>query len=237
MPRPAYAGRFSSAAYVRLLLPQSEALAVLTACTTFGCAAGITVTIPRAGAIGEAAANLSSCRTFRSNPVSGKRICMITHSFYESDNRVIRYAEALAKRGDTVDVLALRNNPGLPREEVINGVRLHRIQDRFGKKERAKVSFLWPLLQFLIASSRRVAVEHRRNAYDLVHVHNVPDFLVFAAWYPRLTGARVILDIHDILPEFYCSKFDASKDLGADVGTLQARSDLRRPGRSRHPRQ
>ncbi len=136
---------------------------------------------------------------------------MVTHSFYERDNRVIRYAEALARRGDTVDVLALRNNPSLPREAVVNGVRLHRIQDRFGKKERAKVSFLWPMLQFLIASSRRVAVEHRRNAYDLVHVHNVPDFLVLAAWYPRLTGARVILDIHDILPEFYCSKFNASE--------------------------
>jgi glycosyltransferase involved in cell wall biosynthesis len=41
----------------------------------------------------------------------------------------------------------------------------------------------------------------------LLHIHNVPDFLVFAAWYPKLTGAKVILDIHDIVPEFYSSKF------------------------------
>ena len=32
--------------------------------------------------------------------------------------------------------------------------------------------------------------------------------MVFAAWYPKLTGARIILDIHDIVPEFYASKFD-----------------------------
>ena len=36
------------------------------------------------------------------------RICMLTYSFYESDNRVLRYATTLAQRGDSVDVLALR---------------------------------------------------------------------------------------------------------------------------------
>jgi hypothetical protein len=30
-------------------------------------------------------------------PVATRRICMVTHSFYESDNRVLRYAEALVK--------------------------------------------------------------------------------------------------------------------------------------------
>jgi glycosyltransferase involved in cell wall biosynthesis len=49
-----------------------------------------------------------------------------------------------------------------------------------------------------------------KNRYDLVHVHSVPDFLVFAAIVPKLFGAKVILDIHDILPEFYASKFRRS---------------------------
>jgi len=39
-------------------------------------------------------------------------------------------------------------------------------------------------------------------------VHNVPDFEVFAGIIPKLTGAKIILDIHDILPEFYGSKFN-----------------------------
>jgi glycosyltransferase involved in cell wall biosynthesis len=49
-----------------------------------------------------------------------------------------------------------------------------------------------------------------RRRYDIVHVHNVPDFLVFAAAVPKLMGARIILDIHDILPEFYSGKFGSS---------------------------
>jgi glycosyltransferase involved in cell wall biosynthesis len=145
----------------------------------------------------------------KSSP-SGKRICMVTHSFYESDNRVIRYAETLAKRGDTVEVFALRRSSDMPKEEVISGVSVFRIQDRFGKREKSKSSFLLPALRFLVASSKEVTRRHRIQRYDLAHVHNIPDFLVFAVWYLKLTGAKVILDIHDIVPEFFASKFGSS---------------------------
>ena len=136
---------------------------------------------------------------------------MITHSFYESDNRVIRYAETLARRGDTVEVLALRRSAEMPAEETISGVKVFRIQDRFGKTAQSRSEFLWPLIRFLIASSWQVTRRHARQRYDIVHVHNIPDFLVFAAWLPKLTGARVILDIHDIVPELFASKFKAGK--------------------------
>jgi len=141
----------------------------------------------------------------------GKRICMITHSFYESDNRVIRYAETLAQRGDSVEVFALRRSPETPKEEIIAGVKVFRIQDRFSKDRQSKsADFLWPLLRFLAVSSWWLTRRHLRRRYQLVHVHNIPDFLVFAAWYPKLTGTKVILDIHDIVPEFFGSKFKVS---------------------------
>ena len=136
-----------------------------------------------------------------------KRVCMITHSFYESDNRVTRYAEALAARGDRVDVVALRRSPESPRQETIDGISVFRIQDRFKKAERSLAAYAWPLVRFLAASSWWVTRRHARKPYDFLHVHNIPDFLVFAAWYPKLTGARIILDVHDIVPEFFASKF------------------------------
>ena len=137
---------------------------------------------------------------------------MISHSFYESDNRVLRYAESLAARGDDVEILALRRTPEQPVEETINGVKLFRIQDRFGKKEKSKSSFLWPLLRFLFLASWWVMRRHWKRRFNLIHVHNIPDFLVFSAWYPKLMGAKVILDIHDIVPEFFASKFGGSSD-------------------------
>jgi glycosyltransferase involved in cell wall biosynthesis len=146
-------------------------------------------------------------------PVRTRRIAMVTHSFYESDGRVTRYAEALASRGDTVEVFALRRQPDLPVHERIRGVNLHRIQARYVKSAQSRWSYLWPLLRFLAVSSWELTRRQLRQPYDLVHVHNIPDFLVFAAWFPRRRGAGVILDIHDIVPEFYGSKFAAKEGL------------------------
>ncbi len=161
-------------------------------------------------AISDLDLNVGGCAV--SNPGrSPKRICMITHSFYARDNRVMRYAETLTQRGDSVDVIALRSHPGMSREGVVNGVRVHLVQDRFDKNEKSTASFLWPLLRFLFLSSRCLNRLHRQQPFDLIHIHNFPDFLVFAAWYPKVRGAKVILDIHDIMPEFFGSKFGRSE--------------------------
>jgi glycosyltransferase involved in cell wall biosynthesis len=40
----------------------------------------------------------------------------------------------------------------------------------------------------------------------------VPDFEVFATIFAKLKGTKIILDIHDIVPEFYASKFNESKN-------------------------
>ena len=35
---------------------------------------------------------------------------------------------------------------------------------------------------------------------------------MFAALVPRLSGSRVLLDLHDLMPEFYCARFDTTMD-------------------------
>ena len=39
----------------------------------------------------------------------------------------------------------------------------------------------------------------------------MPDYLVAAATYPKLTGAKVLLDVHDLVPELYAAKFDVDE--------------------------
>lgn len=133
-------------------------------------------------------------------------VCMVAYTFYESDNRVRRYAESLAQRGDRVDAFALQR-PGLPAYEVLRGVHVYRIQKRV-INEGGPFSYLIKLLLFFIRSAVLLAKRHLAAPYQLIHVHSVPDFQVFAALVPRLGGAKVILDIHDIVPEFYASKFN-----------------------------
>jgi glycosyltransferase involved in cell wall biosynthesis len=138
------------------------------------------------------------------------RVCMVTYSFYEGDTRVIQYATALAGRGDQVDVLSLRKE-GDPRFEVLQGVNVYRIQER-KVNEKSQLMYLFRIIRFLFVSALLLTKNQFSKRYDVIHVHSVPDFLVFAALVPKLLGARIILDIHDILPEFYASKFGASRD-------------------------
>jgi len=159
---------------------------------------------------GELASFIARQKTARVS--RGRRICMVTHSFYGTDARVARYAEALAERGDQVDVLALQASRTSPTIERVGRVNLVRLQSRFGKSEKRRLSYLIPVLRFLVLSAFWITRQHARKPYDLLHIHNVPDFLVFAGWYPRLTGARIILDIHDIVPEFYASKFNQGQE-------------------------
>jgi glycosyltransferase involved in cell wall biosynthesis len=137
------------------------------------------------------------------------RACMVAYTFYESDNRVRRYAETLARHGNEVDAVVLRRE-GQPAFEIISGVRVHRVQKRV-RNERNPVSYLLKLLLFLFRSAWALTLRHLKTPYHLIHVHSVPDFEVFATLIPRLMGARVILDIHDIVPEFYASKFKVSE--------------------------
>jgi glycosyltransferase involved in cell wall biosynthesis len=138
------------------------------------------------------------------------RVCMVAYTFYECDNRVMRYAETLVQEGHDVEVFALQT-ADLPEHETICGVRVHRLQTR-RVNERGQLSYAWRIWLFLLRAFFQVTKNDWKHRYDLVHVHSVPDFLVFAALFPRLRGTPVILDIHDILPEFYLGKFGGGKD-------------------------
>jgi glycosyltransferase involved in cell wall biosynthesis len=145
---------------------------------------------------------------------------MVTYSSYEVDNRVRRYAEALVRRGDQVEAIALASHDVLLGPEEISGVAVYRIQRR-DRNERGKWTYAWRLLRFLIGAFVFLKQRHKHLHYDLIHIHNMPDFLVFAAWYPKWTGAKLILDIHDLVPELFANKFDAH-DKGGYIGVLKA---------------
>lgn len=137
------------------------------------------------------------------------RIAMAAYAFYEGNARIQQYCNALVQRGHKVDVIALRRTDE-PKYMNVKGVNVYGIQERVVNETR-QATYLFRIMRFLFRLAIVLTKRHRTEHYDLIHVHSVPDFLVLAALLPKLTGAAVILDIHDILPEFYASKFGASK--------------------------
>ncbi len=99
-------------------------------------------------------------------------------------------------------------SPGLPQPYQLKGVNMYGVQSR-DNKETGKWSYALQVLRFLYNSLVFVTRRHHKIRYDLIHVHNIPDFLVFAALYPKWTGAKIILDIHDVVPELFEGKFNS----------------------------
>lgn len=130
---------------------------------------------------------------------------MVVHAYYEGDARVRRYGESLASLGHQVDVLALRAKDKAKREHL-RGVDVHRLP--LSRRRGGTLRYLFEYLWFTFLCGLVLTWRWRR--YDVVHVHNMPDFLVFAAFVPRLLGRKVVLDVHDLMPEVYCSKFKTS---------------------------
>lgn len=132
-------------------------------------------------------------------------ICMISYSQYEHDNRVHRYSESLVRRGDGVDVICLGSDGQLS-EGLLNDVAIYRVQTR-DYHERGPLSYLLRMLRFFFLSAYKCTILHLKRKYHVLHFHNIPDFGVFCTLIPKLFGAKVILDIHDLVPEFYQRKF------------------------------
>ena len=129
---------------------------------------------------------------------------MVVHAYYRKDARVRRYADALIETGNDVDVLCLREK-GETSTERSDGLRIVRLP--LTRVRGGRLSYVLEYLASFVLFSIYLSVWHLRRRYHLVHVHNMPDVLVFTAWLPKLMGAKIVLDFHDPMPELYISKY------------------------------
>ncbi len=135
-------------------------------------------------------------------------VLMIAYTNYRTDPRVIREAEAAAGAGFEVDFIALRRDHDPP-VELINGVRvIHLNQLRY--RGDGLLRYLASYAEFFVRCFFRTTWLHLKKRYRVVHVNNMPDLFVFCALVPKLAGARLILDIHDPMPNTFASKFRTS---------------------------
>jgi glycosyltransferase involved in cell wall biosynthesis len=135
-------------------------------------------------------------------------ICLLVQSVYDSDPRVRRKAEALAAAGYGVDVLSLCPPDGR-KIYTLHGVNVRAIA--LGKKRGSLARYLFEYAAFFLWAFVRVPLQMRRRHYAVVDVNTLPDFLVFAPALARLMGAKIVLDMHEITPEFYMSKYGMAR--------------------------
>jgi glycosyltransferase involved in cell wall biosynthesis len=133
--------------------------------------------------------------------------CLVRLGYYPADPRVRREAEALVDAGFGVDVVCSRGD-GESWTADAGGVRIYRLP--IGHRRGGIGRYVFEYLGFLALATATVAILHARRRYRIVQVHTMPDFLVFAALVPKLMGAKVVLDMHEVVPELFASKFRLS---------------------------
>lgn len=133
-----------------------------------------------------------------------KSVCLVVQNVYDTDPRVRRKAEALVDAGYSVDVLAIRAPRGR-KNYLLNGVNIRTLS--LGKKRGSQLRYLFEYAIFFLWVAVRVPRLMPSRKYAVVDVNTLPDFLIFAPFLARWMGAKLVLDMHEITPEFYMSKF------------------------------
>jgi len=130
---------------------------------------------------------------------------MIAYTNYLFDGRVRSEAEVLADSG--FRVLCLTNKSGSkPTSFQLDGVTVRELNvSKYQGKN--PIGYLASYLLFLLLSSAACCRLLLRRELDVVHAHNLPDFLVLAGLLPRLRGKKVVLDVHDSIAETFATKF------------------------------
>lgn len=138
-----------------------------------------------------------------------KQYCIIVQNYFEIDPRVRREAEALVSLGHAVDVIALRGEGRSSEPYVVDGVTVYTID--MPKKRGGKLRYMFEYLSFFVSACVLVTKLHRRRRYYAIEACTLPDFLIFATIFARLSGAKAVLDMHEIMPEFFMSKYGVGR--------------------------
>lgn len=136
------------------------------------------------------------------------RVLMIAQSNYNYDARIIRLATALSNKNIPVDVICLRYD-GQSSFDIVDGINVYRVTKNFSQESIA--SYVIGSIFFLIMALFKSISLEIKNGYKLVHVHNMPDYLVFSAIWHKLKRVPVILDIHDLTVELFKEKWSEKK--------------------------
>jgi len=166
-------------------------------------------------AYGMKAAGLEAHRGAESHParspgrndwrLRGKRAAVLMFSPYPIDARPRRAAEALVEQGMNVEVICISEEPGELRRETFKGVDVLRLP--FRRRRAGKLTYVLSYTSFIATCFAILAARACVRNYALVHVHNMPDILVLSALIPKALGAKVILDLHDPMPELMMTIF------------------------------
>ncbi|HVZ83088.1 MAG TPA: glycosyltransferase [Terracidiphilus sp.] len=136
------------------------------------------------------------------------KICMLAYAHYLNDARIKSYVQTLEDHGHQVDIVVLRSEGEAAVEPQRTGT-IFRVMKKY--QGHRKLMYAWAYLEFFLRAFFFLLRRSFSVRYDVIHVNNMPNALVFATLPQRLLGARLFLDVHDLMTANYMAKFNAAE--------------------------
>lgn len=135
---------------------------------------------------------------------------MIAYTYYLTDARVIKEAEAAVQGGFEVDFICLKRKSE-NKKDIVNRVNIYRLNQERYRGENG-ICYIFSYLEFLVRCFFKLTILNFIKKYKIIHINNMPDFLVFSTIIAKILGTKIILDIHDSMPFIYLTKFPDKKN-------------------------
>jgi glycosyltransferase involved in cell wall biosynthesis len=134
---------------------------------------------------------------------------MISQSGY-NDPRVRREAQTLADAGYEVDILGTYLDKDEARVIKSSGITFYGIIVH--QRHESMVRYSLHSFHFFIRIFLKLQYLSFFKRYDLIQIHNMPEFHVFTTIFQKLAGIPIVLDLHDLTPELFGCKWDNRKN-------------------------
>ena len=135
------------------------------------------------------------------------RVAMVAYANYFTDARIKNYVDALLDAGASVDVFALGKDTS-----SLEAGNLYVKNVGLKYAGTGALGYIAAQLQFLLIAVVHLLRRSMKAKYNVIHAHNMPDIIALAGLPFKVFGTKVILDVHDTMPEAYATKCGYSLD-------------------------
>ena len=153
----------------------------------------------------------------KTNRAANITVCMISYSEYYTDARIKSYVESLKNAGITVYIYCLEDSQSKSEENEF--LKVIFVQKKY--QGDSSLKYMLAYMKFFIRTFFRVTAGFFVHRFSVFHVHNIPDFIVYCAFLPKLLGRKVILDMHDTMSATF-----STKNMGGGMGLVKFLIDV-----------
>jgi glycosyltransferase involved in cell wall biosynthesis len=135
--------------------------------------------------------------------MKNKKACLISKFIFDNDTRLQQQVTILVENDFDVNVICyLENEKDIKFNEKVT---IHGVSN-LGDKD-SLLKYIWNTIKFIVPAFVKLQKLSFLKKFDIIIVHTLPELMVFIAFFQKLFGTKLILDVRDTSVELFDSKW------------------------------